>query len=66
MTGRFYGVALVLAGRDSPIQTRELVYTGITRASARLDWLGDPAELERALHKRVGRASGLGDLLWAG
>jgi len=61
---QFRRVAVVLAGRDSPIQTRELVYTAITRTSSRLDWLGDPEELERALARRVGRASGLGDLLW--
>ncbi|MBW2463072.1 MAG: AAA family ATPase [Deltaproteobacteria bacterium] len=61
---QFRRVAVVLAGRDSPIQTRELVYTAITRTSSRLDWLGDPAELDRALRRRVGRASGLGDLLW--
>jgi exodeoxyribonuclease V alpha subunit len=63
---QFRRVALVLAGHDSPIQTRELVYTAITRASERLDWLGEPAELERALRRRVGRASGLADLLWEG
>ncbi|MFT5429691.1 MAG: exodeoxyribonuclease V alpha subunit [Myxococcota bacterium] len=61
---QFDRVAVVLAGRDSPIQTRELVYTAITRTSARLDWLGDPAELDRALSRRVERASGLSDLLW--
>ena len=61
---QFARVALVLAGRDSPIQTRELVYTAITRTSARLDWLGDPDELQRALRRRTARASGLGDRLW--
>lgn len=63
---QFRRVAVVLAGRDSPIQTRELLYTAITRTSSRLDWLGDPGELQRALRRRVGRASGLGDLLWEG
>ena len=61
---QFRRVAVVLAGRDSPIQTRELMYTAITRTSSRLDWLGDPDELERAFRRRVGRASGLRDLLW--
>ena len=61
---QFDRVAVVLAGRDSPIQTRELIYTAITRTSSRLDWLGSPDELERALRRRVGRASGLRDLLW--
>jgi exodeoxyribonuclease V alpha subunit len=62
---QFARVALVLAGRPSPIQTRELVYTGLTRARDRLDWLGGRGELERALGRRVERASGLGPLLRA-
>ncbi|MBW1880714.1 MAG: ATP-binding domain-containing protein, partial [Deltaproteobacteria bacterium] len=61
---QFRRVAVVLAGRDSPIQTRELVYTAITRTTSRLDWLGDPGELQRALRRPVGRTSGLEDLLW--
>jgi exodeoxyribonuclease V alpha subunit len=60
---QFKRVALVLAGRDSPIQTRELVYTGITRTSSRLDWLGDAKELRRALDRPIQRASGLRELL---
>ncbi len=56
-------VALVLAGRDSSIQTRELIYTAVTRAKDQLAWLGDPAELERALKRRVTRASALADML---
>lgn len=61
---QFQRVALVLAAGDSPIQTRELVYTGITRSSHRLDWLGSEADLKSALARRVARASGLGELLW--
>lgn len=61
---QFAHVALVLADRDSPIQTRELVYTGLTRASTRLDWLGSEAQLVSALARRVTRASGLEALLW--
>ena len=56
-------VALVLAGRESAIQTRELVYTAVTRAKDQLTWLGDRAELELALGRRVTRASGLAELL---
>jgi exodeoxyribonuclease V alpha subunit len=63
---QFQRVAVVLAGRDSPIQTRELIYTAITRTSSQLDWLGASDELARALRRRVGRASGLRDLLWEG
>jgi exodeoxyribonuclease V alpha subunit len=62
---QFDHVALVLAGRDSPIQTRELVYTGVTRARQRLSWLGDLDELRTALARQVRRESGLPDLLEA-
>lgn len=60
---QFDRVAVVLAGRESPIQTRELVYTAITRARSRVDWLGSPDELEAALHRTVVRTSGLSELL---
>jgi exodeoxyribonuclease V alpha subunit len=60
---QFGHVALVLAGRASPIQTRELVYTGITRAQSRLDWLGGAKELETALGTPIRRTSGLRELL---
>lgn len=60
---QFDHVALVLAGRDSPIQTRELVYTGVTRARQRLSWLGSAEELRTALERQVRRESGLGALI---
>ena len=60
---QFDRVALALAGRPSPIETRELVYTGVTRATTQLAWLGSANELEGALARRVGRASGLEVLL---
>ena len=60
---QFREVALVLAGRPSPIQTRELVYTGVTRASARLSWVGTEEELKEALGRPVGRISALGAMI---
>lgn len=62
---QFERVALVLAGRPSPIQTRELLYTAITRSTFRMDWLGDVDELREALRRRIGRQSGLQELLWS-
>ncbi len=56
---QFNHVALVLADRASPIQTRELVYTGFTRARQRLTWLGRPELLATALGTRVLRGSAL-------
>ena len=60
---QFKHVALVLAARESPIQTRELIYTGVTRASNRLTWMGEPELLRLALNRRIARASGLAELL---
>ncbi len=60
---QFDSIALVLAERSSPIQTRELVYTGVTRAKQTLTWLGSEKELAGALGVRVARASGLAQLL---
>ena len=60
---QFTEVALVLADGDSPIQTRELVYTGLTRAAKRLRWSGSAESLSRALARPVARASGLLPLL---
>jgi exodeoxyribonuclease V alpha subunit len=62
---QFDRVALVLAGRPSPIQRRELVYTAITRAKSRLDWLGSETELTTALAQTVVRTSGLTELILA-
>ena len=61
---QFDHVALVLAGRASPIQTRELVYTAVTRAMSRVSWVGAEDELLDALERPVGRVSGLGGEVW--
>jgi exodeoxyribonuclease V alpha subunit len=55
---------VVLPDRPSPIVTRELVYTAITRARERLTLAAPPALLLAALERRVPRASELGELLW--
>jgi exodeoxyribonuclease V alpha subunit len=60
----FDEVVLVLAPRPSPLMTRELIYTGITRAVHRVILVGTREVLVRALGQRVQRASGLEDLLW--
>ena len=57
-------VIVVLPARPSPIVTRELLYTGLTRASDHATVVG-PAEVIRvAVATRVQRASGLGEKLW--
>jgi exodeoxyribonuclease V alpha subunit len=58
-------VLLVLPPEASPILTRELIYTGITRAKTKVTIFGTEAVLKEAIGKRVERASGLGERLWA-
>jgi exodeoxyribonuclease V alpha subunit len=57
----FAHAALVLPDRVSRVLTRELVYTGITRARRRftLAQAGDAAVLEEAITRRMERAGGL-------
>ncbi|NLA35813.1 MAG: exodeoxyribonuclease V subunit alpha [Actinobacteria bacterium] len=47
-----------------PILTRELLYTGITRAKERVTVVGDESAIRRAVSTPVSRASGLRDRLW--
>ncbi|MDX9873562.1 MAG: exodeoxyribonuclease V subunit alpha [Spongiibacteraceae bacterium] len=60
----FYHAALVLPEQVSPILTRELVYTGVTRARRSFSLVAMSAtSLDVAIARRVTRASGLADLL---
>jgi exodeoxyribonuclease V alpha subunit len=60
----FQHVCVVLPRRDAPLLTRELIYTGVTRARRRVSVVGDRAVLEPALARTVQRSSGLADELW--
>lgn len=55
----FDEVVLVLPDRPTPLLTRELVYTGLTRARKRVTIVGDSAVLAAAIQGRIRRASGL-------
>ena len=55
----FEHVRLVLPSQDSPVLSRELVYTGITRARRQLTLITPEAVLRAALARTVARASGL-------
>ncbi len=55
---------VVLPERPSPVLTRELVYTAVTRAKQEMTLVGDTATVERALQATVRRASGLRAELW--
>ena len=60
----FERVLVVLPDQPSPILTRELVYTAVTRAKDGMTLLGSAELLEAALKERVRRASGLQAELW--
>lgn len=57
---QFRRVTLVLPPVESPLLTRELVYTAITRASAGVEVIGTPEAFARAVTRPADRASGLG------
>jgi exodeoxyribonuclease V alpha subunit len=60
----FERVLLVLPGEDSPVLTRELVYTGLTRASKRVELWSDQEIFATAVRRRISRRSGLREALW--
>jgi len=59
----FEHALIVLPTKESPILTRELIYTGVTRGKKRITILSDKKVLLEGLTKRVKRASGLAELL---
>lgn len=63
----FRHTVLVLPEAPSPVLTRELLYTGITRASHCFTLVnpGGPQLLRHGVRQRVYRSGGLGDLLAA-
>lgn len=52
-------VVVVLPEQDSPLLTRELFYTAITRARSSLTVVGGDAGVRTAIERRVQRATGL-------
>lgn len=60
----FDNVLLVFPEKDSPVLTRELVYTGITRARERVSLRGSEHILRAAITRSAERWSGLSDALW--
>jgi exodeoxyribonuclease V alpha subunit len=59
----FDEILLILPDRDSPVLTRELVYTAITRARERVEIWGNADVFKDAVARRTVRASGLKDAL---
>ena len=61
----FDRVLMLLPDRDSEALTRELIYTGITRAKNVVEIWGDEAVFVEAVSRRIDRKSGLNEALWA-
>ena len=61
---QFKTAAVVLPGPQSPILTRELLYTGVTRAVERLIVAGTEEAVRAAVQRPIARASGLRERLW--
>ncbi|MBN1675256.1 MAG: exodeoxyribonuclease V subunit alpha [Kiritimatiellae bacterium] len=62
----FERVLVMLSNRESRVMTRELVYTGITRAQSHVHiWATEPV-FRQAVATSIQRASGLRDALWGG
>jgi len=58
-------VAVVLPSEDSPLLSRELLYTAVTRARKRVVIYAPAGVLKTCVERRVARASGLREALWA-
>lgn len=62
----FARVIMVLPVEDSPLLSRELIYTGITRAKQHFTLVGREQSLLNGTARRTERASGLAWRLWQG
>jgi exodeoxyribonuclease V alpha subunit len=62
---QFGTAAVILPPPASRILTRELLYTGVTRARDRLVVVGAEEAIRAAIDRPAARASGLRDRLWA-
>ncbi len=61
---QFGEVVVVLPDETSPILTRELLYTAVTRAESAVTLIGTETAVRSAVERPVSRASGLRSRLW--
>ncbi len=61
----FAKVLMILPDKDTPILSKELIYTGITRARTELEIWSREDIFIAAAARRIQRMSGLRDALWA-
>jgi exodeoxyribonuclease V alpha subunit len=57
---------VILPEKPSRIVSRELLYTGVTRASERVTLVGSRAVIEAAIGRPIRRATGLAERLRGG
>ncbi len=60
----FDEVVVLLPAGISPILSRELVYTAVTRARSKVTIFGDAEVVAHAVAQRIERASGLREAIW--
>lgn len=60
----FDHVLVVTPNASSPVLSRELLYTALTRAKQRASFYGAPQVFAGAVERRLRRSSGLRDRLW--
>jgi exodeoxyribonuclease V alpha subunit len=60
----FDRVVLVLPDKDYPLMTRELIYTGLTRARRKVSIWGTEPVLTSSISRKIDRSSGLREALW--
>ena len=60
----FDHVILILPDKDYPLLTRELIYTGLTRARKMVSIWGTESVFKTAIVRKIERTSGLRDALW--
>ncbi len=62
--GSEFGETILILPPDSPLVTRELLYTGVTRARDRCELWCSEETLRNAVGTRIQRTSGLREKLW--
>jgi exodeoxyribonuclease V alpha subunit len=60
----FDRVLVVTPNEPSPVLSRELIYTALTRAKRQVAFYGVPEVFAAAIERRLRRSSGLRDRLW--
>jgi exodeoxyribonuclease V alpha subunit len=60
----FDHVHLILPDRDTPLLSRELIYTAVTRAKSSVTIYAPQPILAAAVARRTQRSSGLQEALW--